>query len=73
MTFLAILSPAQAKGPFLVDCYNDEPWRSLRKPFAYRAVDPSTGPRTNCSIRAGPAPWRTMTRIRSNGPDSSGR
>jgi hypothetical protein len=33
MSFLAILSSAQAKGPFLVDVYNDEPWRSLRKPF----------------------------------------
>ena len=43
MTFLAILSPAEAKGPFLVDCYNDEPWRSLRKPFAYPEVDPQTG------------------------------
>ena len=30
MTFLAILSPAKAKGPFLVDCYDEEPWRSLR-------------------------------------------
>jgi quercetin dioxygenase-like cupin family protein len=30
MTFLAILSPAKAKGPFLVDCYDKEPWRSLR-------------------------------------------
>jgi quercetin dioxygenase-like cupin family protein len=53
MTFLAILSPARAKGPFLVDCYNDEPWRSLRKPFAYRAVDPQTGrARTGSSLRA---------------------
>jgi hypothetical protein len=53
MTFLAILSPAQAKGPFLVDCYNEEPWRSLRKPFAYRAVDPRTGrTRTEASPRA---------------------
>ena len=43
MTFLAILSPAASKGPFLIDCYNDEPWRSLRKPFAYRVVDPRTG------------------------------
>ena len=34
MTFLAILSPAKAKGPFLVDCYDDEPWRNLRKPEA---------------------------------------
>ena len=23
-----------AKGPFLIDCYDDEPWRSLRKPTA---------------------------------------
>jgi quercetin dioxygenase-like cupin family protein len=36
MTFLAILSPAVAKGPFLVDCYDDEPWRSLRDPYAAR-------------------------------------
>ena len=43
MSFLAILSPAQATGPFLVDCYHDEPWRSLRAPFAYRDVDPRTG------------------------------
>lgn len=35
VTFLAILSPAEAKGPFLIDCYNDRPWRDLRKPFAY--------------------------------------
>jgi quercetin dioxygenase-like cupin family protein len=32
MTFLAILSPAEAEGPFLVDCYDEEPWRSLRNP-----------------------------------------
>ena len=32
MTFLAILSPAEAEGPFLIDCYEDEPWRSLRPP-----------------------------------------
>ena len=43
MTFLAILSPATARGPFLIDCYNDEPWRSLRTPFVYREVDPRTG------------------------------
>jgi quercetin dioxygenase-like cupin family protein len=47
MTFLAILSPAQARGPFLIDCYEDEPWRSLRKPFAYPEVDPRTGRRTS--------------------------
>jgi quercetin dioxygenase-like cupin family protein len=33
MTFLAILSPAEAKGPFLVDCFDEEPWRSLRQPL----------------------------------------
>jgi quercetin dioxygenase-like cupin family protein len=32
MTFLAILSPAKAKGPFLIDCYDEEPWRSVRRP-----------------------------------------
>jgi mannose-6-phosphate isomerase-like protein (cupin superfamily) len=36
LTFLAILSPAEAEGPFLVDCYDDEPWRSLRKPVEPR-------------------------------------
>lgn len=30
MTFLAILSPATARGPFLVDCSNEEPWKGLR-------------------------------------------
>jgi quercetin dioxygenase-like cupin family protein len=43
VTFLAILSPAVAKGPFLVDCYQDEPWCCLREPFEYRKVDPKTG------------------------------
>ena len=32
MTFLAILSPSEAEGPFLIDCYDEEPWRSLRQP-----------------------------------------
>ena len=40
LTFLAILSPAEAEGPFLVDCYEDEPWRTLRAPFAYDRRDP---------------------------------
>ena len=40
LTFLAILSPAEAEGPFLVDCYEDEPWRSLRAPFTYDRLDP---------------------------------
>ena len=33
MTFLAILSPAEAPEPFLVDVYAEEPWRSLRTPY----------------------------------------
>ncbi len=40
MTFLAILSPAEAAGPFLIDCYDDEPWRSLRPPVAPKAKRP---------------------------------
>lgn len=43
MTFLAILSPSEAEGPFLVDCYEEEPWRSLREPFAYPAVRARAG------------------------------
>jgi quercetin dioxygenase-like cupin family protein len=35
LSFLAILSPAAAKGPFLVDCYDEEPWRSLRAPVTF--------------------------------------
>jgi len=43
MTFLAILSPAEAEGPFLIDCYDEEPWRSLREPFEYAKVRSRTG------------------------------
>jgi len=43
MTFLAILSPAASRGPALIDCFNEEPWRSLRKPVQYRPVDSRTG------------------------------
>jgi quercetin dioxygenase-like cupin family protein len=42
MTFLAILSPSTTKGPFLVDCYNEEPWRSLRQPFDYAELERKT-------------------------------
>ncbi|MPY89134.1 MAG: cupin domain-containing protein [Luteitalea sp.] len=45
LTFLAILSPAEADGPFLIDCYQDEPWRSLRAPFTYPRIAPKTGRR----------------------------
>jgi quercetin dioxygenase-like cupin family protein len=41
VTFLAILSPAEADGPFLVDCYDEEPWRSLRPPVRPRAAGTS--------------------------------
>ncbi len=34
-TFLAVLSPARAPGPILVDCFRDEPWCCLKKPFEY--------------------------------------
>jgi quercetin dioxygenase-like cupin family protein len=52
MTFLAILSPAVAKGPFLIDCYNQEPWRSLREPFAYHEVKPrASRPKTRQRAR----------------------
>ncbi len=42
MTFLAILSPSEAEGPFLIHCYEDEPWRSLRKPFTYPEAERGT-------------------------------
>ena len=44
MSFLAI-SPAEAPGPFLIDCYDDEPWRSLRTPAAKRAATRKSAPR----------------------------
>jgi quercetin dioxygenase-like cupin family protein len=30
LEFLAILSPAEYEGPFAIDVYDEEPWRSLR-------------------------------------------
>jgi quercetin dioxygenase-like cupin family protein len=33
LVFLAILSPARAAGPALVDVHHEEPWRSLRTPL----------------------------------------
>lgn len=32
LTFLAILSPASAPGPALIDVSHEEPWRSLKPP-----------------------------------------
>ena len=34
LEFLAILSPAHHVGPFAVDVFDEEPWRSLRPPMA---------------------------------------
>ena len=45
LTFLAILSPSSSTGPFVVDCHNEEPWVSLRKPLLQGEVDPQTGKR----------------------------
>lgn len=35
LRFLAIISAPVGEGPFLIDCYKDEPWCGLRKPFEY--------------------------------------
>ncbi len=35
LIFLAILSPAHAEGPVLVDVHTEEPWRSLRAPMVF--------------------------------------
>ena len=51
MTFLAILSPAEAEGPFLVDCYGEEPWRSLRKTREPKKAKPSPARRTRAVSR----------------------
>ena len=53
MTFLAILSPAVAPEPFLIDCYDEEPWRSLR---------PDRPPRSPVARRGRPATGRQRTR-----------
>lgn len=33
LEFLAILSPAVYEGPFAIDVFDEEPWRSLRPPL----------------------------------------
>ena len=35
LVFLAILSPAHAEGPALIDVHQEEPWRSLRAPMSF--------------------------------------
>jgi quercetin dioxygenase-like cupin family protein len=37
LVFLAVLAPAGAPGPALVDVHQDEPWRSLREPMRFEA------------------------------------
>jgi quercetin dioxygenase-like cupin family protein len=37
LVFLAILSPANAPGPALVDVHTEEPWASLRAPLVFPA------------------------------------
>jgi quercetin dioxygenase-like cupin family protein len=35
LEFLAILSPANADGPALIDVHTEEPWRSLKPPMVF--------------------------------------
>ena len=35
LVFLAILSPAKAEGPALVDVHTEQPWASLRTPMVF--------------------------------------
>jgi quercetin dioxygenase-like cupin family protein len=35
LVFLAMLSPADAPGPALVDVHTEEPWRTLRAPMTF--------------------------------------
>jgi hypothetical protein len=35
LRFLAILSPTGETGPDVVDCFQEEPWKSLRPPIPY--------------------------------------
>jgi quercetin dioxygenase-like cupin family protein len=37
LVFLAMLSPANAEGPALVDVHTEEPWRSLKSPMVFPA------------------------------------
>ena len=37
LVFLAILAPAKAPGPALVDVHTEEPWRSLKAPMVFPA------------------------------------
>ncbi len=35
LRFLAILSPTGASGPDVVDCFHEEPWKTIRPPIPY--------------------------------------
>jgi quercetin dioxygenase-like cupin family protein len=37
LRFLALLSPTGADGPMVVDCFNEERWKSLRPPIFYKS------------------------------------
>jgi quercetin dioxygenase-like cupin family protein len=41
LVFLAILSPSKFDGPFAIDVFREEPWRSLRAPLAALAEQPA--------------------------------
>jgi quercetin dioxygenase-like cupin family protein len=43
LRFLAILSPVQVAGPFTIDVFDEEPWRTLRPAVAYPGYTPSKG------------------------------
>jgi quercetin dioxygenase-like cupin family protein len=37
LRFLALLGPTGESGPMVVDCFNEEPWHSLRPPIPYKS------------------------------------
>ncbi len=40
LKFLAMLSPTGEEGPDVVDCFDEEPWKSLRPPIFYKSQHP---------------------------------
>jgi quercetin dioxygenase-like cupin family protein len=43
LRFLAILSPVQRDGPFTIDVFDEEPWRSLRPAVDHPGYTPCKG------------------------------
>ncbi|MGI8604296.1 MAG: cupin domain-containing protein [Verrucomicrobiales bacterium] len=43
LRFLAMLGPTGPDGPMVVDCFNDEPWKSLRPPIFYQSQQARSG------------------------------